>query len=396
MRRLLSVLLSGVFLSGVLVAVDNQPASANAISLTFPSGDHRFSANEWESIATVTGTTPAVSGGTANADIRVTVQAIDNGALRLQVITDITAADSYDLNDFDGDSEGLEVISFYGKVDKVSAALASMELRRYVTGPASIEVSVNEGTGLVIGDSYYEVYTATLDWEEAAKAALSKTLPGTVVGVQCQGYLAAITSKEEQAAISSRVKTLSWLGGGDSLVLTNHAIDYIDPFDNGTQTYSGQNTATSFTSATWSQSMQLLQLMVPNETLFLAIGQTVTISGASNSNLNGTYTVSSRVTYGTDETPTNYSLQAVSITDNQQTNLDAVVSGNLELEQSKTTEGKFHWLFGPERGSQISLDNGDEQLGELLNSGDPGFPAGYPESGQTNNGFLVGRDINLV
>lgn len=87
-----------------------------------------------------------ISGGTANADIRLTVQAVYKEAPRLQVVADITAADSYNLNDFDGDSEGLEVISFYGKVGKVSAALASMELRRYVTGSASIQFSVNEGT----------------------------------------------------------------------------------------------------------------------------------------------------------------------------------------------------------------------------------------------------------
>lgn len=69
-------------------------------------------------------------------------------------------------------------------------------------------------------------------------------------------------------------------------------------------------------------------------------------------------------------------------------------SGSSAYLYQNAVEGKFHWVFGPERGYQISLDNGDEHAGEPLNSDDAGFPAGYPVSGQTNNGFLVGRDIN--
>jgi hypothetical protein len=80
MRRFVSLTLLGVLLSGLFVAFDSKPANANAISLTFPSGSHRFEANEWESVAGVTGTTPSISGGSAGADLRVTARAVDNGA----------------------------------------------------------------------------------------------------------------------------------------------------------------------------------------------------------------------------------------------------------------------------------------------------------------------------
>lgn len=82
-----------IFLSRVLVVVDAQPVSAREISPALPFDDHRLSANEWESIATVTGTTPAFSGGTTSADIRVAIQAVDKGVLGLKLNNDITATD---------------------------------------------------------------------------------------------------------------------------------------------------------------------------------------------------------------------------------------------------------------------------------------------------------------
>lgn len=96
--------------------------------MTSSPDSQNFVANEWESVAPVTQTTPSVSGESIDADLRVTVEAIDNGGLRLAVNHGITAGDGFDLDDFHGDSEGLEILSFYGNIDAVFDGLGSIEL----------------------------------------------------------------------------------------------------------------------------------------------------------------------------------------------------------------------------------------------------------------------------
>lgn len=104
-------------------------AYSNEIGLTFPSGTSQFSSGSFQSVATTTGVTPAISGGTADADLRVTVDATNSGLLRLDTTTGVTASDTYTLTDFNSGSNGLAVISFVGKQADVSSALGSLELK---------------------------------------------------------------------------------------------------------------------------------------------------------------------------------------------------------------------------------------------------------------------------
>ena len=209
------------------------PSNAAALAVTFPSSTANFTPNTWQSVATVTGVTPALSGGTGGS-IRVTVSAGTNGRVRLATTTNVTAADGYTLSNFNAASSGLETISFKGLVADVSAALGSLEFRRITdNGSNSISVEAVEGDGLIYDNRYYEVYTsAGITWHNAFKLAASKRVESTTAGVYCQGYLATITSSSENQFVYSKVNADAWLGGSD-------AFDYINA-STGTTTYADQ------------------------------------------------------------------------------------------------------------------------------------------------------------
>lgn len=180
----------------------------------------------------MTGVTPGVTGGNGGT-IRATVSAGTSGKLRLQTTVGITASTSYTLTDFDADDPtGLETISFQGTVSDVNAALASLNFRRITdTGTNTLTASVTEGTGLVFGTNYYEVYnssdviggSSSISWDNAFKFAASRKLDSTAVGISCQGYLATITSADEQEFAYERVKTASWIGASDEFSYVNAA-----------------------------------------------------------------------------------------------------------------------------------------------------------------------------
>lgn len=209
------------------------PSNAAALAVTFPSSTSNFTPNTWESVATVTGVTPALSGGSGGS-IRVTVSAGTNGRLRLATTTNVTAAEGFTLTNFNAASNGLETISFKGLVANVSAALASLEFKRITdNGSNSISVEAVEGDGLIYDNRYYEVYTSNaINWHDAFKLAASKRVESTTAGVYCQGYLATVTSSGENQFVFSKVNADAWLGGSD-------AYDYINAAT-GTTTYANQ------------------------------------------------------------------------------------------------------------------------------------------------------------
>lgn len=208
------------------------PSRAADLVLTFPTVQADFLQNEWSSVSVVTGVTPGVSGGDGGT-IRATVSAGTSGKLRLQITAGISAATSYTLADFDADdSTGLETISFQGNVSDVSDALASLNFRRITdTGTNTLTASVTEGNGLVFGTNYYEVYNSSdvigdstsISWDNAFKFAASRKLDSTAVGISCQGYLATITSANEQEFAYERVQTASWIGASDKFSYVNAA-----------------------------------------------------------------------------------------------------------------------------------------------------------------------------
>lgn len=209
------------------------PSNAAALAVTFPSSTSNFTPNTWQSVATVTGVTPAVTGGSGGS-IRVTVSAGTNGRVRLATTTNVTAADGFTLTDFNAASSGLETISFKGLVADVSGALGSLQFRRITdNGSNSITVEAVEGDGLIYDNRYYEVYTsANINWHDAFKLAASKRVESTTAGVYCQGYLATITSAGENTFVYSKVNADAWLGGSD-------AFDYINA-STGATTYADQ------------------------------------------------------------------------------------------------------------------------------------------------------------
>jgi hypothetical protein len=99
------------------------------------------------------------------------------------------------------------------------------------TGTNTLTASVTEGTGLVFGTNYYEVYnssdviggSSSISWDNAFKFAASRKLDSTAVGISCQGYLATITSADEQEFAYERVKTASWIGASDEFSYVNAA-----------------------------------------------------------------------------------------------------------------------------------------------------------------------------
>ena len=211
--------------------VDLPSKGAGGLVLAFPSASSDFVFNTWTSVATNTGVTPAVS-GTATGTIRASVSSGTNGLLRLAATTGITASSSYSLGSFQAGSAGLATISFEGSLAAVSAALGSLEFRRTTNaGGNLITASVTDGTGLTFGSNYYEVYGAadvvggssSVSWDKAFQFAASKKILSTTAGVFCQGYLATITSQEEQTFAINRVRVAAWLGGSDEFSYVNAA-----------------------------------------------------------------------------------------------------------------------------------------------------------------------------
>jgi hypothetical protein len=222
MRRNLSVIAVLTLFASLFVG----PVSyASAISLTFPTITSVFDAGSFQSVATKTGVTPAISGGTGGS-LRVIVSASNSGLVRLGSTTGVSASTSYTLSQFNASSNGLGTISFEGSVTNVSNALASLEFNRSSAGNSVITVDVTEGSGLVFDNRYYEIINAgsAISWADAYRNALSKAVDAQGGGAKCQGYLATITSLNEQTFAFDKVRTQSWIALSDQVNYVNTAI----------------------------------------------------------------------------------------------------------------------------------------------------------------------------
>ncbi len=227
MRKIISVISSAALAAALLVGVST-PVQANVLTLQFPAGVEAFAPNEWGNVATLTGVTPAIQGAADPAAdvLRVTIEAELGGLLRLNT-AGLTAGAGFNLADFGITSGGARVISFSAVVNNLNTALATLEFKG-VHGAAAIEMRVSAGTGLVLGDRYYEVYDAdaNITWANALKAAAAKKVPSSVQGAnyECQGYLMTIESADEQALINANVKSAAWIGGSDEFNYVNAAL----------------------------------------------------------------------------------------------------------------------------------------------------------------------------
>ena len=203
------------------------PSYAAALAVTFPSSSHGFIEGGWSSVATVTGTTPAVTGDATGASITVTVTASNSAdRLRLADVTSISAANGLTLTDFDTTGVGLAEIALGGTVADVSAALATLEYKPGTGGSSSIAVSVLDGAGSVFGGHYYEAVASGTVWKDAGgyTASNPQTAAALLTNGTCTGYLATITSAEENAVAQALVPAgdyASWIGATDRGNATN-------------------------------------------------------------------------------------------------------------------------------------------------------------------------------
>lgn len=216
------VISGSVSLTTVLIAGGFVPAHGNALNVTFPTGSLAFSINSFQSVATATGVTPAITGG-AGGTVRVTVSASNSGLVRITSTTGITASAPYTSSNL---TDGLATISFQGTVANVSNALGTLQFRRNSAGSSTITVDATEGTGLVFGNNYYEVVSTVngIVWQAAFNDALTRSIPANDGGPACQGYLATITSADEQTFAFDRVRAESWIALADEVTAVNNAI----------------------------------------------------------------------------------------------------------------------------------------------------------------------------
>ena len=203
------------------------PSYAAALAVTFPSSSHGFVEGAWSSVATSTGTTPAVTGDATGASIRLTITASNSAdRLRLADVTSISAASGLTLTDFDTTGAGLAEIAIEGAVADVSASIATLEYNPGTGGSSTISVSVLDGVGSIFGGHYYEAVASGTVWKDAGgyTASNPRTAAALLTNGTCTGYLATITSAQENAIAQALVPAgqySSWIGATDRGNTTN-------------------------------------------------------------------------------------------------------------------------------------------------------------------------------
>jgi hypothetical protein len=105
-------------------------------------------------------------------------------------------------------------LSFTGSKEDINNALATLRFRTSRVGSFDISVSLtNPGLVFFPGNGHlYEVVNngSGISWNQAKVAAESRTLNGA------QGYLATVTSQEENDYISARLESSGWMGASDA------------------------------------------------------------------------------------------------------------------------------------------------------------------------------------
>jgi flagellin len=165
---------------------------------------------------TVSGADWAAGGGTLKAVITSTA-----GNIRLTSTTGITSVKGYNGAVTDGAATNgsftdgsATTIAFTGSASQLNNVLKTLQVNG-TTGLGEISVEVlpaalsvfTSSTGIT---SYYEVKTSgDVAWTTARTGATSSTFNGLT------GYLANITSAEEQSFIASKVSGLAWFGATD-------------------------------------------------------------------------------------------------------------------------------------------------------------------------------------
>lgn len=126
-----------------------------------------------------------------------------NGTLNLSAVSGVSMS-----------GNGSGTVNLTGAVSNLNAALSTLTYSRANTGTDTLEVSLVEagevffeGTGHL-----YKYISDAGDWNAAKTKAEALTLYGAA------GYLATITSPDENSFVTARLSNAGWMGGSDSAV----------------------------------------------------------------------------------------------------------------------------------------------------------------------------------
>ena len=165
------------------------------------------------------GTTPSISGYTGTLLVSVTAS---DGNIKVTTTTSLKRASGYCGYGSDSDDEptdctgnSLTEIGFRGTQDDINTALATLAFKGDGTaGSPTVTLSVTPAGSLynTANGHYYKVvnHGGNITWTAAKTAAENSTLNGL------SGYLASITSKQENDFIDAKAGVNAWLGGVDT------------------------------------------------------------------------------------------------------------------------------------------------------------------------------------
>lgn len=198
-RRPLRLAEALIVICAASVGLAASPAGADP-GITFDPG---LSTDPGTPIA-VTGVT-VDDGGLANLRVRLEV----GGGAGTLSITELTG-----LGFDEGDGEDDAVIEVRGTEADLNAALATLVFTPApgFRGEAKITLAVTDGTLTHDGHFYEYVSDPGLTWEEARDAASARTFYGR------QGYLATITSPEENDFAAAKLEGEGWIGARAEVV----------------------------------------------------------------------------------------------------------------------------------------------------------------------------------
>ena len=164
------------------------------------------------------GTTPSISGYTGTLLVSVTAS---DGNIKVTTTTNLKRTKGYCGYTADNDNEptdctgnSLTEIGFRGTQDDINTALATLAFKGDgTTGSPTVTLSVTPAGSLYnsANGHYYQVvnHGGDITWSAAKTAAEASTLNGL------SGYLASITTKQENDFIYAKAGQNAWLGGTD-------------------------------------------------------------------------------------------------------------------------------------------------------------------------------------
>ena len=148
---------------------------------------------------------------------------VTNGTLSMSTTTGLT---------FDGASSG-STIYFSGTQSNINNALATLTYTRGSTGSDTLEVSlVSRGEVFFTENGHlYKFISGSISANNARTAALAQTAYGS------SGYLATITSQEENDFVAARLQGDGWMGASDAA--QEGVWRWLDGPESGLQFWSG-------------------------------------------------------------------------------------------------------------------------------------------------------------